>query len=76
MNSIQVQNNEIEIIEELLLPEGSHFSDDAKTVISCWESTDVSACPGSGKTTVLLAKLKIILASLIRFIKLLKENAR
>ena len=60
MNSIQVQNNEIEIIEELLLPEGSHFSDDAKTVISCWESTDVSACPGSGKTTVLLAKLKIL----------------
>lgn len=60
MNSIQVQNNEIEIIEELLLPEGSHFSDDAKTVISYWESTDVSACPGSGKTTVLLAKLKIL----------------
>lgn len=60
MNSIQVQNNEIEIIEELLLPEGAHFSDDAKAVISCWESTDVSACPGSGKTTVLLAKLKIL----------------
>lgn len=60
MNSIQVQNDEIEIIEKLLLPESAHFPDDAKSVIKCWESTDVSACPGSGKTTVLLAKLKIL----------------
>ena len=60
MNSIQVQNDEIEIIEKLLLPEGARFPDDAKSVIKCWESTDVSACPGSGKTTVLLAKLKIL----------------
>lgn len=60
MNPIQVRNDEIETIEKLLLPEGSHFPDDAKAVISCWESTDVSACPGSGKTTVLLAKLKIL----------------
>ena len=60
MNSIQVQNDEIKIIEKLLLPESAHFPDDAKSVIKCWESTDVSACPGSGKTTVLLAKLKIL----------------
>ncbi len=60
MNPIKVQNCEVEIVEKLLLPEGARFSDDAKAVISCWESTDVSACPGSGKTTVLLAKLKIL----------------
>ena len=47
MNSIQVQNDEIEIIEKLLLPESAHFPDDAQSVIKCWESTDVSACPGS-----------------------------
>ena len=60
MDTIQVHPEEIERIERILLPEGAHFQDDAKAVISCWESTDVSACPGSGKTTVLLAKLKII----------------
>ena len=26
----------------------------------CWHSADVAACPGSGKTTVLLAKLKLL----------------
>lgn len=55
-----VTENEIQEIERILLPDECHFADDAKTVIRCWESTDVSACPGSGKTTVLLAKLKIL----------------
>ncbi len=44
----------------MLLPENCHFADDAKKVIRYWKSTDVCACPGSGKTTVLLAKLKLI----------------
>ena len=47
-------------LEKLLLPSGSHFPEDARTAINCWESRDIMACPGSGKTTVLLAKLKII----------------
>ena len=47
-------------LEALMLPTGCHFSADAKTVINCWESTEVLACPGSGKTTVLIAKLKLI----------------
>ena len=29
-------------------------------MINCWESKDILACPGSGKTTVLLAKLKLL----------------
>lgn len=45
-------------LERLLLPEGCHFAEDAKSVIDCWESVDVLACPGSGKTTVLMAKLQ------------------
>ena len=53
-----ITDHEIEASEKLLLPEGSHFADDARDVIRCWHSTDVAACPGSGKTTVLLAKLK------------------
>lgn len=55
-----ISDQDIESTEKLLLPSGTHFSDDARTVIRCWHSTDVSACPGSGKTTVLLAKLKML----------------
>lgn len=47
-------------IEQLLLPNSCFFSDDARNVINCWESNEVLACPGSGKTTVLIAKLKLI----------------
>lgn len=57
---IDVLDTEIESVEKLLLPTGCSFSDDARNVIRCWDSVDVSACPGSGKTTVLLAKLKML----------------
>lgn len=60
MASWEITDSEIEAVEKLLLPFGCHFADDAKDVIRFWDSTDVSACPGSGKTTVLLAKLKLI----------------
>lgn len=55
-----VSEEEIREVEQLLLKDGCNFAEDAKEVIRCWNSVDVSACPGSGKTTVLLAKLKII----------------
>lgn len=55
-----IKNDEIKTVERILLPEGCRFSDDAKVVINHWSSTDVVACPGSGKTTVLLAKLKLL----------------
>ena len=45
-------------LEQLLLPDGCHFAEDAKGVIDCWENANVLACPGSGKTTVLMAKLQ------------------
>lgn len=60
MEGWEISNQEIESTEKLLLPEKAHFQEDARKVIRCWHSTDVSACPGSGKTTVLLAKLKIL----------------
>lgn len=53
-------DSDIRAAEQLLLPEGCHFEEDALQVIRHWESVDVSACPGSGKTTVLLAKLKLL----------------
>lgn len=55
-----ISENEIQEIESILLPDNCHFANDAKAVIRCWESKDVAACPGSGKTTVLLAKLKLL----------------
>ena len=55
-----ISNHDIELTEKLLLPEGAHFREDARNVIRCWHSIDVAACPGSGKTTVLLAKLKLL----------------
>ena len=60
MTEWKITDKEIEETETILLPVGSHFADDARAVIRCWASTDVAACPGSGKTTVLLAKLKLL----------------
>ena len=60
MKKWEITDQEIKLTEKLLLPEGAHFSEDAKKVLRCWHSTDVAACPGSGKTTVLLAKLKLL----------------
>lgn len=57
---LQIFDEEISAIEHLLLPSGCNFPEDAKTVIQCWESKDIAACPGGGKTTVLLAKLKLL----------------
>lgn len=56
----QVSDTEIRTVEQMLLPDGCQFAEDARKVIRCWESKDVAACPGSGKTTVLLAKLKLL----------------
>lgn len=60
MGEWEISNLDIESTEKLLLPNGAHFPEDARVVIRCWHSTDVAACPGSGKTTVLLAKLKLL----------------
>ena len=56
----QITDSEIQDVEHMLLPSDCHFADDALCVIRHWKSVDVSACPGSGKTTVLLAKLKLL----------------
>ena len=56
----EVSDQDIKSTEEFLLPYGAHFPEDARNVIRCWHSTDIAACPGSGKTTVLLAKLKLL----------------
>ena len=60
MTDWAITDMEIEEAEQALLPNGCHFDDEARAVIRCWRSAEVSACPGSGKTTVLLAKLMLL----------------
>lgn len=57
---IEITDHDIKYAEQILLPEGETFNDERMTFIKCMESRDVVACPGSGKTTALLAKLLIL----------------
>ena len=57
---MNITNRDIEWTERLLLPDGCHFNDERRAFIRCAGSCDVVACPGSGKTTALLAKLLIL----------------
>ena len=56
----KISNKDIESTERLLLPAGAHFSEDARDVMRCWHSTDVSACPGSGKNNGSSCKIEAI----------------
>lgn len=53
-------DEEITYAEKILLREENSFDSERVEVIKCNDSRDVEACPGSGKTTALLAKLAII----------------
>jgi len=46
--------------ESLLLKEGEKFDIKSKKFICCLDNKDIVACPGSGKTTALVAKLYIL----------------
>ncbi|MGL5013711.1 MAG: UvrD-helicase domain-containing protein [Bacteroidales bacterium] len=51
---------EIAYAESILLKNGQHFDQPYIDIIECNETKDIKACPGSGKTTALLAKLVIL----------------
>ncbi len=53
-------NDDISWAESILLLPGEHFDEEQKAVIRCFETKDIRACPGSGKTKALLAKLLIL----------------
>jgi DNA helicase II / ATP-dependent DNA helicase PcrA len=57
---IEISDVDIEYAEKLLLPGGQKFDNERRAFIKCLESRDVVACPGSGKTTALLAKILIL----------------
>ena len=47
---------EIKYAHDILLGELPDFDEEKINIIKCNESKDIKACPGSGKTTTLLAK--------------------
>ncbi|MDA8238740.1 MAG: UvrD-helicase domain-containing protein [Nitrospiraceae bacterium] len=57
---INITDNDIAHAERLLLPEGRTFDAERRAFINRFDTLDLQAVPGSGKTTVLLAKLVIL----------------
>lgn len=57
INDIEITDADINCAEEHF---GIQFNDDQKNVIKFLKTVDVQACPGSGKTTTLAAKLLIL----------------
>ncbi|MBN1291130.1 MAG: UvrD-helicase domain-containing protein [Candidatus Latescibacteria bacterium] len=53
-------DSDISWAEEILLPPGEQFDEERRAVVKCLDTKDILACPGSGKTTALLAKLLIL----------------
>lgn len=58
---IIITDEDIQIVEKHL---GIQFNEGQKKVIRFWDSIDIQACPGSGKTTTLAAKLIILINKL------------
>jgi superfamily I DNA/RNA helicase len=57
---INISDEEIQYAERLLLPAGKTFDDEGRAFIRNFNTIDLQAVPGSGKTTALLAKLVIL----------------
>ena len=57
---IVITDKDIEEAERMLLPNNCYFNDEGKAFIKDLSTLDLQAVPGSGKTTVLLAKLLIL----------------
>lgn len=55
-----VIDNDIKYAENIFLKNGQVFDEEKRAILLCNESADIYACPGSGKTTVLLSKLSVL----------------
>ena len=55
-----ITNEDIRYAQKILLPDGKKFDEEGITFIRNLNTIDLQAVPGSGKTTVLLAKLLIL----------------
>lgn len=61
IRKLEITDEDIAFVEGIF---GFAFNEGQKKIIRFWDNTDIQACPGSGKTTTLAAKL-IILANKI-----------
>ncbi len=59
LKQIEITDVDIDWVESIL-KNGIYFDDTRRSIIKNMDSTDVQAFPGSGKTTVLVAKLAIL----------------
>lgn len=63
MQKLEFSEAEIEdVCNQLRIPQNT-FADkngDRRKILECWDNANIIACPGSGKTTVLLAKLLLL----------------
>ncbi len=58
---MEITDKDIEKAEKIFLENNYHFNDERRKFIKCIDSSlHIQACPGSGKTTALLAKLYIL----------------
>ncbi len=55
-----ISDDDIRYAEKILLPNGKEFDEERKAYIRDFNTIDLQAVPGSGKTTALLAKLVIL----------------
>jgi len=60
MYRLMIKDEDIQEAELAILGEGKHFNESQIVFIKCLDTIDLAACPGSGKTTALVAKLYIL----------------
>lgn len=57
LNQVEITNEDVAWVESIM---GFQFNGDRSNIIKNLESVDIQAFPGSGKTTILIAKLAIL----------------
>lgn len=60
LNNMFISDEDIQYAHDILIPGKPDFDDNKINIIKADDSRYIQACPGSGKTTTLLAKLSIL----------------
>ncbi len=60
MCQLLIKDEDIQEAEAAILGAGKRFNESQVAFIKCLDTIDLTACPGSGKTTALVAKLYIL----------------
>jgi DNA helicase II / ATP-dependent DNA helicase PcrA len=59
-HQISITEEDVTAVAKMVLPEGETFDNERINFIKALNTIDIQACPGSGKTTCLLAKLLLL----------------